>query len=276
MTRSRRRLVDAAGAIATRDRQRSSRPPTARLRGRATDAASASSRRATATGVRVAPVTAEPRRPTAGDGRAAPMTTAAPDAARPGRVHARPARSTARAVAFVAEHKPLRRGPRRPPRGRTSTTRRVRRALVAGLPPARRSRVPRRAAAGRAGHRRGPWRPLAADGGRRPRVPRRHAATSGPRRCCSSPTGCSARPPRAALVRLRAPRADAARRSGAHVAAPAPRRARGRRLDHGRHARPPVRPRHRSPSRTAGPSSSSSSSRRRAGSAASSARRSRR
>ena len=60
------------------------------------------------------------------------------------------------------------------------------------------------------------------------------------------------------------------------LAAAPPRRARGRRLGHGRRARPPVRHAASSRSPTAGPSSSSSSTRRPAGSAASSARRSRR
>ena len=50
---------------------------------------------------------------------------------------------------------------------------------------------------------------------------------------------------RGALVRLRPPRADARRRDGADVAAPPARRARGRRLDHGRLARAPVRQGHR-------------------------------
>ena len=49
-------------------------------------------------------------------------------------------------------------------------------------------------AARRPGHRPGPRRPLAAAGGRRPRVPPRDAAATGRRRCCSSPTGCSASP----------------------------------------------------------------------------------
>ena len=51
--------------------------------------------------------------------------------------------------------------------------------------------------------------------------------------------------PRAALVRVRPPRAHARPGPGAHLAAPAPCGARGRRLDHRRRSRPSVRQGHR-------------------------------
>ena len=139
-----------------------------------------------------------------------------------------------------------RRGARRRPGGLTSTiptrspTTPARRAA-----PARRSGVPRRASSGsRPGSGRCLRRPLAAPRGRRSA-----ASASATRRRPADAAPVRRRPPlpragaRGALVRLRPPRADPRGRAGADLAAPAPRRARGRRLDHGRLARPPVRAR---------------------------------
>ena len=72
-----------------------------------------------------------------------------------------------------------------------------------------------------------------------------------------SPIASSGSRARGTLVRVRHPRRDARSGDGADLAAPPAGRARGRRLDHGRHAGPPRRPRASSPSHTAGPSSSS-------------------
>ena len=109
----------------------------------------------------------------------------------------------------------------------------------------RRPGVPGRSAARRARHRRDPRRPLAAARRRPARVPQRlegrarHAAPVHRR----SPLPRARA--RSALVRLRPPRADPRHRDRAHLAADAPRRPRGRRLDHRRFAGPPVRQGHR-------------------------------
>ncbi len=81
-------------------------------------------------------------------------------------------------------------------------------------------------------------------GGRLARLPQRDPEGTRRRRCCSSPTACSTSRPRTALVRVRPARADAADRDRTNVAAPSPRRARGRRLDHRGLPRPPVRQGH--------------------------------
>ena len=125
------------------------------------------------------------------------------------------------------------------------------------------------------GHRRRARRPLAADRGRRARLPRRRPAARPVRPCCSSPIGSSASTHLEArwfafglLERL------VADETGAHLAAAPPRRP-ARPATGSRSTPSPTRTaRASSPSRTAGPSSSSSSSARRAGSAAWSARRS--
>ena len=99
------------------------------------------------------------------------------------------------AVAFVAEHKPRRRGARsRPRRADRRPGARSRQALRAGLAGARRPRVPRGPAARRARDRRPVRRPLAADRGREARLPRGDAPRADVAPGCSSPTGSSAKP----------------------------------------------------------------------------------
>ena len=86
-------------------------------------------------------------------------------------------------------------------------------------------------------------RSLAAAGGGPARVPARHEADP------PDPAPLRRRSPlpragaRDALVRLRPPRPNARGRGRTDLAAPATSRPRGRRLDHGRLARPPVSPR---------------------------------
>ena len=135
-------------------------------------------------------------------------------------------------------HRPRRRVRRRPPGGGRDARRIARRPdqrsrLVRACPDPwarrpRRSGLSRRTATGRARDRAGPWRPLAAHGGRRPWLPERDQGRSPD---IAPVRGGPALPGRGAggpLVRVRAPRAHARGRDRADVAAPAPRGTRGR------------------------------------------------
>ena len=184
-------------------------------------------------------------------------------------------RSRARAVAFVAAQKPAGRAARDEPRRADLDPGRLRPGPSAPASPGWPIRSTSRASSGSHPD---SGQPSASAGRSRAAVDRGfRQATRGER-----PAGYleladrlfDETRARAALVRLRPARPAPAGRSGARLAAPAPGRPRGTRLDHRRLAGPSLRPGDPPRGATAGRSSSSSSTRRRSGSAGWSARRS--
>ena len=153
--------------------------------------------------------------------------------------------ATAHAVAFVAAHRDAAEALGAALAEFTNDPDGFAAALTAGPGRPRRPGVPGRPTARRPRHRRGPRRPLAVARRRPARVPERLEG-----RARHAPP-VHRRPPlpraraRSALVRLRPPRTDPRHRDRAHLAADAPSRPRGRRLDHRRFAGPPVRQGHR-------------------------------